>query len=176
MTAKIQVSITVDTRLVNHGRLRRPISVRCEYPNRGEVVAVFEQAGIAMSGDSVEDAINGLIVEILDAFEDYSAEEANLGPGPRQQLHVLREYVNDGVEEARRAEYSLQVGAIHRHQFERPRQGTGPIAWPTRDQFRYTPRQQILAGPYPPRAWTIRFGGAATCSMPNVEGAIPETA
>lgn len=176
MTAKIQVSITADARLVNHGRLRRPIWVRCEYPNRGEVVAVFEQAGIAMSGDSVEDAINGLMVEILDAFEDYSAEEANLGPGPRQQLRVLREYVHDGVEEAGRAEYRLQVGAIHRHQFKRPRQGTGPIAWPTRDQFRYTPRQQVLAGPYPSRAWAIRFGGTATCSMPDVEGAIPGTA
>ena len=131
---------TVDTRLVNHGRLRRPIWVRCEYPHRGEVVAVFEQASIAMSGDTVEDAINGLMVEILDAFEDYSAEEANLGPGPRQQLRVLREYVHDGVEEAGRAEYRLQVGPVHRHQFERPRQGTGPISWPTRGQFRYTPR------------------------------------
>ena len=46
-----------------------------------------------MSGDSVEDAIDGLMVEIFDAFEDYSAEEGNLGPGPRQQLRVLREYI-----------------------------------------------------------------------------------
>lgn len=85
--------VTVDTRLVYHRRLQRPIWVRCEYPNRGEVVAVFEQAGIAMSGDSVEDAIDGLVAEIFDAFEDYSTEEAHLGPGPRQQLRVLREYV-----------------------------------------------------------------------------------
>ena len=85
--------VTVDTRLVYHSRLQRPIWVRCEYPNRGEVVAVFEQAGIAMSGDSVEDAIDALVVEIFDAFEDYSTEETNLGPGPRQQLRVLREYV-----------------------------------------------------------------------------------
>ena len=81
------------------------------------------------------------LAEIFDAFEDYSTEEANLGPGPRQQLRVLREYVPDGVEEAGRAEYRLQVGAIHRHQFERTRQGTGPFAWPTRGQLRYTPRQ-----------------------------------
>ena len=93
--------VTVDTRLVNHGRLQRPIWVRCEYPNRGEVVAVFEQAGIAMSGDSVEDAISGLMVEIFDAFEDYSTEEASLGPGPRQQLRVLRETSSSGHDRVR---------------------------------------------------------------------------
>lgn len=58
-----------------------------------EVIASFEPANIAISGLTRHDAYQALVEEILIAFEDWSANEAGLGPGPKRQLAVLRTYL-----------------------------------------------------------------------------------
>lgn len=55
--------------------------------------ASFHEANFAASGITRQDAYQALEAEILDAFDDWTADESALGPGPRQQLAVLKEYI-----------------------------------------------------------------------------------
>jgi hypothetical protein len=73
-------------------RLLRPITVRFERSGRG-YVARFDEANFAISGTTKQDAFQALETEILDAFDDWTGDESILGPGPRQQLAVLRNYI-----------------------------------------------------------------------------------
>jgi hypothetical protein len=73
--------------------IRRPIPVKYEVASDTDVEASFEDANIAISGNSRQDAYQALIEEILTAFDDWSADESALGPGPRKQLAVLRNYI-----------------------------------------------------------------------------------
>ena len=73
-------------------RLVRPITIRFERSGLG-YVASFREANFAVSGITKQDAHQALEAEILDAFDDWTADESALGPGPRQQLSVLRQYV-----------------------------------------------------------------------------------
>jgi hypothetical protein len=73
-------------------RLVRAITIRFERSGLG-YVASFPEANFAVSGITKQDARQALEAEILDAFDDWTADESTLGPGPRQQLAVLRQYV-----------------------------------------------------------------------------------
>lgn len=73
-------------------RLARPLTIRFERTGLG-YVASFPEANFAVSGITKQDAREALEAEILDAFDDWTADESALGPGPRQQLAVLRQYV-----------------------------------------------------------------------------------
>jgi hypothetical protein len=72
--------------------LTAPIPIQYE---RGQLgyTASFDEANIAISGVSKFEACRALEVEILDAFDDWSADESTLGPGPRQQFAVLKQYI-----------------------------------------------------------------------------------
>ena len=60
-----------------------------------EVLASF--AGICMSGDDEDDAIEALLAMLGNVLEIYSLEEESLGPEPRRQLDLLRQYIrSDG--------------------------------------------------------------------------------
>lgn len=71
----------------------RPIPVVIEQPGPGEFLARFEEANIAMSGETPEDARESLLANILDVFELFTDEETKLGPEPARQLWVLRKYL-----------------------------------------------------------------------------------
>lgn len=73
-------------------RILRPITIQFERSGFG-YVASFLEANIAVSGITRQDAYQALEIEILDAFDDWTADESALGPGPRQQLAVLRQYI-----------------------------------------------------------------------------------
>ena len=73
--------------------LLRPIPVRIEQVEAGDFLAEFDEANIAISGETYQEAFQNLIAEILNAFENFSTEEASLGPEPTRQLKVLRNYL-----------------------------------------------------------------------------------
>jgi hypothetical protein len=72
-------------------RTLKPIPVTLHWTGT-EYLARFEEANIAMTGETCSEAIDNLTADILDTFEDYSAEAA-LGPAPRHQLAVLRRHI-----------------------------------------------------------------------------------
>lgn len=69
-----------------------PITVRVQTAGR-EFLAGFEEANIAMTGATPSEAVGNLAADILDTYELYSDEEANLGPEPARQLAVLRRHI-----------------------------------------------------------------------------------
>jgi hypothetical protein len=74
--------------------LIRSIRVIVEEAAPQEFIASFREANIAMSGQSIEHALQNLTADILNAYEDLTEERPEmLGPGPRQQLEVLRTYL-----------------------------------------------------------------------------------
>lgn len=71
--------------------VKTPIPVVVEWTG-ADFVARFEEANIAMSGNTRSEALGNLAATILDTLEDYSSEPT-LGPGPAHQLAVLRQYI-----------------------------------------------------------------------------------
>jgi hypothetical protein len=76
--------------------VHRPIRITYDEIGDAEVQALFADADMAVSGISRQDAFQALTEEILAAFDDWSADESKLGPGPKQQLAVLRRYLGKG--------------------------------------------------------------------------------
>ena len=74
-------------------RLLQPIPVRLEHGEDGEWIACFGEANISMPGSNPEDAQQALADDIVEAFALFLAEEETLGPGPKEQLAVLRQYI-----------------------------------------------------------------------------------
>jgi hypothetical protein len=70
-----------------------PIPIQYERGRMG-YTASFEEANIAISGMSKFEAYHALEVEIMDAFDDWSADESALGRAPRQQLAVLKRFIH----------------------------------------------------------------------------------
>ena len=73
-------------------RVLKPIIARIRSGLPG-YEASFPEANIAWIDESREEAISGLRAEVLNTLEDYEEHEAVLGPEPRRQLNVLREYI-----------------------------------------------------------------------------------
>ena len=134
---------TASNRVIQHPSLKAPILIHLTHVSHREVIATFEEAEIAMSGDDVEDAIQGLLDEILDTLDDFLAERANLGPGPRRQLAVLQEYVVHGLEEEGCSKYRREIGVLHQQEFTWARQGFGENQWTGGGSLWDTPGQSI---------------------------------
>ena len=77
--------------------VNQPIRITYEEISDCEIQARFAEANFAVSGTSRQDAFQALTEEILAAFDDWSADESKLGPGPKQQLAVLRKYLGKGT-------------------------------------------------------------------------------
>lgn len=91
---KPRVSQETITELEDDGyKLVAPITIEYER-TEGGYTASFPQANMTVSGTTKLDARQALEIEILDAFEDWTADESALGPGPRQQLAVLKKYIS----------------------------------------------------------------------------------
>jgi hypothetical protein len=73
--------------------VKQPIRITHEDVSDSEVQAQFAEANFAVSGTSRQDAFQALTEEMLAAFDDWSADESKLGPGPARQLAVLRTYL-----------------------------------------------------------------------------------
>ncbi|HYD49240.1 MAG TPA: hypothetical protein VEB21_12865 [Terriglobales bacterium] len=73
--------------------VRKPIPVSLNY-GPSSVLASFDEANIAMSGDTPAEAMANLAADILDTFDAYDSERGRLGPGPQQQLCVLDSYIS----------------------------------------------------------------------------------
>ncbi len=83
----------ITARLGTSYALLRPIPVAVEQVGPDDFLAHFEEANIAMSGETAEDARESLLANILDVFDLFTNEEASLGPEPARQLGVLRKYL-----------------------------------------------------------------------------------
>jgi hypothetical protein len=64
-----------------------PVLVQGEDDN---FVATYFDAGVSMSGDTQQEAVDNLKAHIVDLFEFLEREEDKLGPWPRKQLATLR--------------------------------------------------------------------------------------
>lgn len=73
--------------------LRRPITIEIEQIAEDDYLASFEEANIASSGTTFQEAYQNLAIEILNIFEKFTAEHKNLGPEPNRQLKILRRYL-----------------------------------------------------------------------------------
>jgi hypothetical protein len=73
--------------------LRRPIPVTIQKLEADDFEARFEEANLAVSGETIQEAFQNLAIEILNIFEIFNQEENNLGPEPTRQLRVLKQYL-----------------------------------------------------------------------------------
>ena len=62
-------------------------------PEDGGYLATFFDAGISMTGDTREEAVANLRMMLVDMFDDFEAQEHQLGPEPKRQLDVLRTFI-----------------------------------------------------------------------------------
>jgi hypothetical protein len=73
--------------------LAAPIPVTVRRSSSIEFLARWDEANVAMTGDSPSDAMMLLVADILNTYEDYCDESGNLGPEPARQLDVMRRYI-----------------------------------------------------------------------------------
>lgn len=73
--------------------LLQPIPVKIEQIEEGDFLAGFDEANVAMSGETYQEAFQNLVAEVLNSFESFITEEANLGPEPARQLGILKKYL-----------------------------------------------------------------------------------
>ena len=76
--------------IIEHELFMFPLPVEFEQVSDREVIASLPDAGIAISGDDEDDALDSLIIVLRETLDDFLAEEGNLGPEPRRQLGILR--------------------------------------------------------------------------------------
>jgi hypothetical protein len=69
------------------------IPVKIDKDGEIEYTASFEEANLAIGGNSPREAFDSLIYEILDTFDHYSEQVDALGPEPQRQLAVLNRYI-----------------------------------------------------------------------------------
>ena len=74
--------------------LLKPIPVRLSFDGDETWMARFEEANIAMPGDTPEEAKELLSYDIIATFEYFHAEEEKLIPDLKQALMVLRQYID----------------------------------------------------------------------------------
>src|SRR5438094_7284113 len=67
--------------------LKRPFHVVVR-PSDGEFIATLFDANLGMTGETIEEAVEGLKMTIVDTFDFYEEHESTLGPGPARQLAV----------------------------------------------------------------------------------------
>ena len=73
-----------------------PIPVTIEKTAPQDFTASFHEADIAMSGESIEEALQNLAADILDVYELLRGEPSErLCHGPRQQLTTLRRFLRE---------------------------------------------------------------------------------
>ena len=73
--------------------LLKPIPIRLKPVGEVEWMASFDEANIAMTGDTPEEAKELLSYNIIDAVELFHAKEEALIPDLKQALVVLRQYI-----------------------------------------------------------------------------------
>ena len=83
----------IDTLPESKFRLKYPIPVRLDGSMNEGWVASFEEADIAISGDTVADAIEALSENIVFAMELHISEEDQLNEHFRGILAVFRRYI-----------------------------------------------------------------------------------
>ncbi len=73
-------------------RVLQRIPVEIRRVDIGDFEASFRAANIAISGSDSHDALQALVVEILDTF-DLLLEEHKLGPDAAEQRRILSQYL-----------------------------------------------------------------------------------
>ena len=73
--------------------IKTPIPIRLIRESPLDFTATFDEAGISIGGESLDDAVEALVNEILDVFDYFTEHQAELGPEPQRQLTVLRKYI-----------------------------------------------------------------------------------
>jgi hypothetical protein len=74
--------------------LRREIPVVVRPEGDEEYVAMFVEANLASSGDTVHEAVDNLKDFMAEVFRKYSSlPPQKLGPGPKKQLQVLKQFI-----------------------------------------------------------------------------------
>lgn len=70
-----------------------PIPVRMVREGELDFTASFEEADISISGESLRDAFQALVLEVLDTFDYLLSHCSDLGPWPEEQLAILKSHL-----------------------------------------------------------------------------------
>jgi hypothetical protein len=73
--------------------IKTPIPIRLIRESSLDFTATFDEAGISIGGESLDDAVEALVNEILDVFDYFTKHQAELGLESQRQLTVLRKYI-----------------------------------------------------------------------------------
>jgi hypothetical protein len=86
--------VTITTFAPEPFRLKRDIPVLIR-PDGDEFTALFVDANIGSSGETISEAVDNLKDIILSLFKKFAGmDAAKLGPGPTRQLAVLNEFID----------------------------------------------------------------------------------
>ena len=72
-----------------------PVSIYQDGDSNGDdcYIASFVEASISISGDTQQEALEGLREILVDTFRFYTVNEGILGKHPKKQLEVLRKFI-----------------------------------------------------------------------------------
>ena len=73
--------------------IKAPIPIKLIREGPLDFTAAFDDAGISIGDESLHDAVEALVSEILDVFDYFTKHQSELGPEPQRQLNVLRKYI-----------------------------------------------------------------------------------
>jgi hypothetical protein len=74
-------------------RIIKPIPVTVEPETDTGFTATFDAGNISISGETLHEAFQWLVLEILDTLDTLLACRMNLGSGAQRQLRILSEYI-----------------------------------------------------------------------------------
>jgi hypothetical protein len=89
LTFNLEISTLPDDRI----DLVRPIVVEVRQDENEDWVVSFDEANVSMSGEGPVDAYQAFSEYLVELFLLLTEKERVLGPGPQEQLAVLREYM-----------------------------------------------------------------------------------
>jgi len=73
--------------------LKKNIAAVVERESENEFIATFRAGNVAIGAETFGDAVQWLVLEILDTFDALTDCESNLGPDAERQFRTLSEYI-----------------------------------------------------------------------------------
>jgi hypothetical protein len=73
--------------------LKKNIPVVVEWESGTDFIATFQAGNVSIGAETFRDAVQWLVVEILDAFDALTNFQSNLGPDAKRQLDILSDYI-----------------------------------------------------------------------------------
>jgi hypothetical protein len=73
--------------------LKKNIPAVVERESETDFIATFRAGNVSIAAETFRDAVQWLVLEILDTFDALTDCESNLGPDAERQFHILSDYI-----------------------------------------------------------------------------------